>query len=230
MQSQNWLNQINDWTIRQKMKINEKKTKCMIFNYTKKYQFTTRLSINNHPVEVIKSTRLLGTIVQDNLCWDLNTKEIVRKANARMELLRKVAAFCDNQEELKNIYILFVRSILEQSATVWHSSLSEENRNDLERVQKTALKVIMGQKYHSYRNALNKLNLENLNDRREILCLNFAQRSSKHPTMKKMFPLNKKTCKMSTRNPEEFKVQYAINERLKNSPIIYMQNLMNRFG
>ena len=88
----------------------------------------------------------------------------------------------------------------------------------------------MGQKYHSYRNALNKLNLENLNDRREILCLNFAQRSSKHPTMKKMFPLNKKTCKMSTRNPEEFKVQYAINERLKNSPIIYMQNLMNRFG
>ena len=200
----------------------------MIFNYTNKYQFTTRLSVNNHPIEVIKSTRLVCTIVQDDLCWDLNTKEIVRKANARMELLRKVAAFCDNQEELRNIYILFVRSILEQSATVWHSSLSKDNRNDLERVQKTALKVIMGQKYHSYRNALNKLNLENLNERRENLCLTFAQRTSNHQTMKKMFPLNEKTCKMITRNPERFKVQCALNERLKNSPIIYMQNLLNR--
>ena len=79
LQSQDWLNQINDWTQRQKMKINEKKTKCMIFNYTHKYQFTTRLSVNNHPIEVIKSTRLLGTVVQDNLCWDLNTKEIGEK-------------------------------------------------------------------------------------------------------------------------------------------------------
>ena len=46
---------------------------------TNKYQFTTRLSVNNHPIEVIKSTRLLGTVVQDNLCWDLNTKEIGEK-------------------------------------------------------------------------------------------------------------------------------------------------------
>ena len=212
------------------MKINEKKTKCMIFNYTNKYQFTTRLSVNNHPIEVIKSTRLLGTVVQDNLCWDLNTKEIVKKANARMELLRKVAAFCDNQDELKNIYILFVRSILEQSATVWHSSLSEENKNDLERVQKTALKVIMGQRYKSYRNALNQMNLENLNDRRENLCLTFAQRSSRHPKMRKMFPLKEKSLSMSTRNPEKYKVQHALNERLRKSPIIYMQNLLNRLG
>ena len=183
LQSQNWLDKISDWTIRQKMKINEKKTKCIIFNYTNKYQFTTRLSVNNHPIEVIKSTLLLGTVVQDNLCWDLNTKEIVKKANARMELLRKVAAFCDNQDELKNIYILFVRSILEQSATVWHSSLSEENKNDLERVQ----------------------NLENLNDRRENLCLTFAQRSSRHPKMRKMFPFKEKTYRTSTRNPEKYK-------------------------
>ena len=129
----------------------------MIFNYTSKYQFTTRLSVNNQPIEVINSTRLLGTILQNTLSWDMNTKEIVRKANARMELLRKVASFCDNLEDLKNIYILFIRSILEQSATVWHSSISEENKSDLERVQKTALKVILDQRYKSYKNALNTL-------------------------------------------------------------------------
>lgn len=144
LESQKWLDNINAWTIKQKMMLNEKKTKTMIFNYTHKYQFTTRLCVNDQPLEVINSTRLLGTIIQDNLGWDKNTAEIVRKANARMELLRKVASFGTNHEELTNIYILFVRSLLEQSATVWHSSLTEDNKNDLERVQKTALKVIWG--------------------------------------------------------------------------------------
>ena len=76
LQSQKWLNDINDWTVKQKMMINEKKTKCMIFIYTNKYQFTTRLSINDQPRGVIDNTRLLGTIIQDNISWDLNTAEL----------------------------------------------------------------------------------------------------------------------------------------------------------
>ena len=105
--------------------------------------------------------------------------------------------------------------------------MSEENRSDLERVQKTALKVIMGEKYKSYQNALNFLNLETLNERRKILCLKFAQRSSKHPKLKNMFPLKAKHHNMDTRNQSKFQVQHAKNERLKNSPVIYMQNLLN---
>ena len=157
------------------MLINVKKTKTMIFNYTNKYQFTTRLYINDQPIEVINNTRLLGTIIQDNLTWDLNTAELVRKANARMELLRKVASFGTGIDDL------YVRSLLEQSATVWHSSLTEENQNDLERVQKTALKVILGNKFKSYKNALSMLNIETLTERREQLCLSFALKASKHP-------------------------------------------------
>ena len=141
------------------MKINEKKTKVMIFNYSTDKQFTTRLTVNDHPVEVTNSTRLLGTIITDDLRWDENTAHIVKKANARMELLRKVASFGTSIAELKNIYILFVRSQLEHSATVWHSSLTEDNRNDLERVQKSALKTILKEKYKSYYQALNVLDI-----------------------------------------------------------------------
>jgi hypothetical protein len=168
------LKEINDWTVKQKMVINEKKSKTMIINYTNKYQFTTRLSINDKVLEVINHARLLGTIISDDLSWDLNTANLVKKANARMELLRKLASFGTSKDELKDIYILFIRSHLEQSAVVWHSSLTENNRNDLERVQKTALKIILGNKYISYEQALQKLDLENLDDRRKSLWLNFA--------------------------------------------------------
>ena len=87
------LDGIEKWTTEQKMLINEKKTKNLIFNFTEKYQFSTRLKLNNEIIEILDSTKLLGTIISNDLRWDLNTKNIVKKANARMELLRRVASF-----------------------------------------------------------------------------------------------------------------------------------------
>ena len=65
----------------------------MVMNFTEKYQFATRLQLKDENVEVINSTKLLGTIISDNLKLDLNfkTQNHVRRANARMALLRKVA-------------------------------------------------------------------------------------------------------------------------------------------
>ena len=54
-------------------------------------------------------------------------------------------------------------------------TLTKENSNDIERVQKTALKLILKEKYKSYENALEILGLENLEQRREYLCLMFAK-------------------------------------------------------
>ena len=83
-----------------------------------------------------------------------------------MELLRRVASFGTSSEDLKTIYYLFVRSQLEQSSVVWHSSLTEENKTDLERVQKSAVKIIMGENYKSYNKSLQYLDMETLDERR----------------------------------------------------------------
>ena len=138
------------------------KTKSMIFNFSKKYQFTTKLSVNDQPIEHVQETKLLGTFLQSDLRWDKNTKEIVKKAYQRMQLLNRSASFTSNKWDLRTIYLTFIRSILEQSAVVWHSSLSARNRQDLERVQKAAVRVIMVNKYTNYRECLNKLNIEGL--------------------------------------------------------------------
>ena len=144
-----------------------------------------------------------------------------------MQLLHKVAGFGAPFEDLKTIYVLFVRSILEQSATVWHSSLTEENKADLERVQKSAIKVILNDKYNGYRNGLAQLGLEDLNSRRKNMCLDFAKKCVKNEKLCHMFPKNIKSHNMDTRNEEVFQVQHAYTGRLKKSAIIYMQNLLN---
>ena len=227
LMSQVWLNKIEEWTDRQKGMINAKKTKTMIFNFTNNHQFTTRLSLGQENLEVIKSVKLLGTIITDDLKWDENTANLVKKGNARLELLRKISSFGTNLQDLKEIYILFVRSIVEQSAVVWHSSLTLENANDLERIQKSALKIILGQNYISYPNALKVLDLEKLSDRREKLCLNFAIKAAKHESCKGMFPLNTEH-KINTRYREKYKVKHSNTDRMKTSALVYMQTLLNK--
>ena len=222
------MDEIDNWTENQQMIINQKKTKTMIFNYTENHQFTTRLLLKNEIVEVIDSTRLLGTIITNDIKWDLNTANIVKKAYARMELLRRVVSFGTPVEDLKTIYILFIRSILEQSSPVWHSSITEENKDDLERIQKSAVKIILQEKYKGYSQGLAQLGLEPLADRREQLCLSFAQKCLKNDKTKDIFPLNSKSQKMETRNNEKFMVQHANTNRLKDSAVIYMQHLLNK--
>ena len=85
------------------MIINEEKTKAMIFNLNKSKQFTTRLSINNKPIEIVKEIKLLGTYITSNLKWNKNTKFLVKKAYSRMELLRQLKNFTSSKLELLQI-------------------------------------------------------------------------------------------------------------------------------
>ena len=61
------------------MKLNEKKTKNIIFNFTKKFQFHTSLSVNEKEIEVVNETKLLGTFITNDLKWNKNTSELVKK-------------------------------------------------------------------------------------------------------------------------------------------------------
>ena len=76
-----------------------------------------------------------------------------------------VGAGAGGHEDLKKIYILQIRTKLEQSAVVWHSSLTKKNVSDLERVQKAAIRVILKDKYQNYGDALSALKIKSLKDR-----------------------------------------------------------------
>ena len=58
------------------------------------------------------------------------------------------------QKDLIEVYILFIRSLLEYCAVVWHSSLTVDDVRVLERVQKTSLRIILGDVHTSNESAL----------------------------------------------------------------------------
>ena len=170
----------------------------MIFNFTNDFQFSTRNILNNKNIEVIDKTKLLGVVISNDLKWEENTNLLVKKANARMQLLRKCATFTTDKNELTNVYILFIRSILEQSCVVWHSSLNKEDSENLERVQKSAIKVILQEEFTEYTEGLQHLKLDTLSERRAALCQNFAEETVKHEKMRYMFPKNTLSPNMET--------------------------------
>ena len=220
------LKKISEWTLNNKMLLNTFKTKTMNFNFTNNYQFSSRLSVDNEVLETITETKLLGVMINNSLTWDTNTKYITKRANARMRMLHKLVEFNVPEEDLVNIFILYIRSVLEQSCQVWHSNLTFENMTDLERVQKNALKIILKENYISYENALTRTGLDCLLDRREQLCLKFAKACLRNSNMKDMFPLNK-DYQQNTRNKEKYEVTFANTGRLLKSAIPHMQRLLN---
>ena len=204
------------------MKLNEKKTKVIIFNFTHNYKFGTRLYLQNELLEIVRSTKLLGTVVTQDLTWWENTNYLTRKGYQRLQILKKLYEFNVPIIDLVHIYTLYVRSVLEFNCCVWHFSLTKEQEEEFEKVQKVASKTILKDQYQSYRNALQILELENLSQRRTKLCKKFALNSLKFAKSKDMFPLDE------GRNKKKFKVDFARHSRLLNSAIPQMQRLLNQ--
>ena len=172
--------------------------------------------------------KLLGTIITNDLKWEENTKELVRKANARMCLLRAVSNFNPPKNDLKIIYIQYVRSLLEQSCVLWHGSLTEEDRDNIERVQKNALRVILKDSFVNYEHALEKLDLETLEARREKLSLRFALKCQNSSHGKDLFKHKTKPHNMKIRNTEKYEVNQFNTLKYENSAIPYMQRSLNK--
>ena len=171
--------------------------------------------------------KLLGTIIEDKLKWNLEIERLVKAANKRMVLLHKTSKFTSRISDLKLIYNSKIRSILETSCVVWHSSITLKQRAMLERLQKCAFRIILKNNYESYENALAVMNMDTLDKRREKLCLRFAKSCLRHDRMKAMFPMKRISHSMTKRNIEKFKINRAVTNRYKNSSIPYMQRLLN---
>ena len=144
-----------------------------------------------------------------------------------MELLRQLKSFTRSRSDMLTIYKVYIRSVLEQSCTVWNSSLAKHNEKELERVQKVASKIILGT-YNSYEERLKELNLPTLKERRNMLSLRFANKCLKNEKTKQMFSRNTKIHKMNLRKKEHFFIQKAKTERLKKSALLHMTRQLNK--
>ena len=204
------------------MKLNEAKCNYLVFTRTKE-NFGTRLAINDVVMNRISVTKILGVWISEDLSWNKNCQEICKKAYARLGMLTQLKYVGVSREDLLNIYILFIRSVTEYCSVLFHSSLTQAQSNKLEKIQKTCLKVILGDGYEDYDKALEILNLETLSDRRLGRCLDFSLKCLSHTKINRLFPRNP-TYNNRIRS---FNVNFANTEAYQKSTIPFCQKLLN---
>ena len=103
-------------------------------------------------------------------------------------MLHKFSKFTKNKSHLMHLFKIQVRGCLEYCSTVWHSGLTDSDCKDIERVQRAAMRVIMGKRYEGYEEALKFMKLDSLKERREKMALKFAKKSLRQDGFSKLFP------------------------------------------
>ena len=225
-QVQAQLNELSKHADTHKMRINHSKTKVMLFNAAKKFDFQPNLVIDDVKLEVVEQMKLLGVVITSDLKWDQNTDYITKKAFSRLWLLRRLKKLGASRAALLDIYVKNVRSVVEYSSVVWGSSLTLKNTEQIERVQRAVFAIILGKQYVSYQEACAELNMETLSLRRLQLSRQFALKTSKHPIYKNWFEPN--VPQKATRQTQpKFKPPQARTERFLRSAIPFLTNLLN---
>ena len=148
---------------------------------------------------------------------------MVKRAYKKLWCLRRLGAEMD---DLIDVFVKQIGCLLEFAVAVWQPNLTNEDRLKTERVQKSALSIILGQDYKSYGSALKTLNLESLFSRRNRLCKKLARKSQKHPKFTKWFKPNTKVT-VTRSIPTKFCEVYCRTDRFKRSPINYLIKTLN---
>ena len=123
-------------------------------------------------------------------------------------------------------YTMKIRSILEYAAPVFTSMLTQKNISDIERIQKTVLKVLLQEDYISYTNACNIMMTTSLEQRRENLSLKFALSCLSNPKHTHLFK-QRQSQFYNIRNIRSYEEPYCTSKRHYSSPIPYLTRLLN---
>ena len=208
------------------MKLNLSKTKFMLFNPTLNYDFVPSLTMENTNIETQDEMKLLGLTVRNDLSWKSNTNSMVKRAYKKLWIIKRLKNQGANLDDLIDIYVKQVRSVLEFGVAVWNSGLTQEEISDIERVQKAFMHIALGHEYLDYNSALQVTNLEPLNYRRKKLCTKFAIKTANH--LKHSHWFVKTELGPNTRSKKhKYKTPICRLTRTRKGPIPYLTSLLN---
>ena len=209
------------------MVVNSKKTAMMCVSGALNFEADAFiLDSEQTRIGCTRSIKALGVRFSNKLDMEEHVKYIAKAMRARYWTLRNLKGNGFNSEELVQVYKTMIRPLAEYGCPAYHSSLTDEQDERLERLQDHALKCIFGPE-KSARKLRGLAGITTLRQRREDLVLKFATKCANDPAFEHWFP--KRITGRATRNQnaEVFLEEKARCDRLKNSPLYYFRRILN---
>ena len=146
------LSKVTDWLIANRLSLNVKKNKYMLFHPYQKdiTQVTPRLMLNNDEIERVDSFNFLGVTIDKHLNWKQHTEIIANKLSKYCGILFKLKNYLPIYI-MRTLYFSMVQSHLNFGSLLWGYVC-----NRLIKLQKRIIRTISRSNYNAHTNPLFK--------------------------------------------------------------------------
>src|SRR4029434_110081 len=129
------------WCGQNNLELNALKTVEMVVDFRKNPAPPNPITLSDAPVDSVESIRFLGTIISQDLKWELNIISLTKKAHQRIYFLRQLKKFNLSKAMIVHLYHFIIESILTSSITIWYAATAKDKIR-LQRVIRSAERVI----------------------------------------------------------------------------------------
>ena len=134
------LNKLDVWLQANKLTLNTDKTHYMVFHRARIKSKTGKISIRNNAIDEVKSTEVLGVIIDDKLKWTEHIQYIKNKISKSIGILIKIRPYLD-KVTLRNLYFTFVYPYLIYCVEVWGNACGT-HLDPIIKIKKKCVRVI----------------------------------------------------------------------------------------
>ena len=140
------VNDINTCCMKNDMKLNQTKCKDMIISFALEHPKLDPIFLEEHELVPVSSAKiLLGMYICNifvDLKWNTHITHIVSKASKRLYFLRLLKRSGVDRYSLLTVFTTCIRPVLEYGCQAWSYGITQYLSDEIERIQKRALKII----------------------------------------------------------------------------------------
>mgnify|MGYP001790979048 CR=1 FL=1 len=139
---QQLVDQCSNWAAANKMRLNTQKTKSLTISLRKELTMTSNLMINSSEIENVQHSKLLGVTVDSHLTFSEHIIERRKSANRKIHGLLVLKQSGVDKQSLTHLYKTQIIPTISHAAPVWYPLTTDQQKSDLEKCQKLALRII----------------------------------------------------------------------------------------
>ena len=163
------------WSMENHQRLNAGKTQFMMFSLQLKTKLHDAISIAGENIQQTETARLLGVEIDQHLKFAHHVENIVSRSRQAIHGLLTLKRKGVTPSMLTKYYQTCIFPILSYACPAWHSYLSQESRDRLERHQSLCLRLIHPHT-QSYTERLQRSNISKINDVLLQQCKKYANK------------------------------------------------------
>lgn len=171
---QSLMDEIFQWCSDNDMQLNHSKCKELIISFANDKPELHTLFLQDYSMSPVLSTKVLGIHLSSDLKWNIHIEHIIAKASKRLYFLRVLKRSRIDPSSLIKVYTICLRPVLEYGCQIWNYNSPDYLKEEIERIQRRALRIICP--YLSYNKALTANNIPLLSQRRNELCQTYFKK------------------------------------------------------